>query len=52
MGTYQGYELLAEGGKSFTFAPNTGITGCFQLRKTTDGLVLSAGASNGRNDLF
>ena len=42
MGTYQGYELLAEGGKSFTFAPNMTYHGVFQLRKTTDGLVLSA----------
>lgn len=46
MGTYQGYKLLAEGGDSFTFAPNTTYKGIFQLRKTQTGLVLSASLSN------
>ena len=46
MGTYQGYKLLAEGGDSFTFAPNTTYNGVFQLRKTETGLVLSASLSN------
>jgi len=42
MGTYQGYLLLAEGGNSFTFLPNTTYEGVFQIRKTENGLLLSA----------
>ena len=42
MGTYQGYLLLAEGGNSFTFSPNTNYEGVFQIRKTENGLLLSA----------
>ncbi len=42
MGTYQGYKLLAEGGDSFTFKPNTTYQAVFKLRKTEAGLLLSA----------
>ena len=46
MGTYQGYLLLAEGGNSFTFAPNTTYEGVFQIGKTANGLILSAKLQN------
>ena len=42
MGTYQGYALLAEGGQSFTFEPNSQYVGHFKIRKTEKGLELSA----------
>ena len=42
MGTYKGYELLEEGGSSFTFEPNTAYTAILSILKTEDGLEFSA----------
>jgi hypothetical protein len=46
MSTYQGYELLAEGGDSFTFEPNTTYTGDVIIAKTSDGLKISGTLNN------
>lgn len=40
MGTYQGYLLLAEGGDSFTFKPNSDYVAQFKIQKTSKGLTL------------
>ena len=51
MGTYQGYMLLAEGGNSFTFTPNTAYEGVFQIRKTENGLLLYAKLQNEEGEM-
>lgn len=46
MGTYKGYDLLAEGGPSFTFEPNRTYSGFVSLTKTNSGLEISSELSN------
>jgi hypothetical protein len=46
MGTYQGYELLAEGGDSFSFINDTTYIGEISLTKMEDGMMISAQLSN------
>ena len=46
MGTYQGYDLLAEGGDSFVFEPNQTYSGVATLSKTVEGLEISGELSN------
>ena len=46
MGTYQGYELLAEGGDSFTFEAGRVYTGIITMTKTGTGLDISAEMRN------
>lgn len=46
MGTYKGYELLAEGGESFTFEPETTYNGTVTLTKGAEGLKISAVMAN------
>lgn len=46
MSTYQGYELLAEGGESFTFEPNTTYNGDVIIEKTAAGLTISGTLNN------
>jgi hypothetical protein len=41
MGTYKGYDLLGEGGKSFTFEANKTYTGEMRITKTKMGLDIS-----------
>lgn len=42
MGTYQGYKLLAEGGESFTFAPQQTYQGIVTITKRPTGLQIEA----------
>jgi len=46
MGTYQGYELLADGGDSFSFTSDTTYIGEISLTKMENGLMISAKLSN------
>ena len=46
MGTYQGYELLAEGGDSFSFTNDTTYIGEISLTKMEDGMMISAQLSD------
>jgi hypothetical protein len=46
MGTYRGYDLLAEGGPSFMFEPNRTYSGVVSLTKTNAGLEISSELSN------
>jgi len=46
MGTYKGYDLLAEGGPSFMFEPNRTYSGVVSLTKTNAGLEISSELSN------
>ena len=46
MGTYKGYELLAEGGDSFSFTSDTTYIGEISLTKMENGLMISAKLSN------
>lgn len=46
MGTYKGYDLLAEGGPSFTFEPNRTYSGAVSITKTDSGIEITAELSN------
>lgn len=46
MGTYKGYEKLAEGGDSFIFEANKTYSGTMTIEKTDSGLVIAAELSN------
>ncbi|MFY0596645.1 MAG: polysaccharide lyase family 7 protein [Cognatishimia sp.] len=46
MSTYQGYELLAEGGESFTFAPDMTYRGEVTFQKSAAGLTITGTLNN------
>lgn len=46
MGTYKGYDLLAEGGESFTFEAGTTYSGIVSIANTGTGLEIEAALSN------
>jgi len=46
MGTYKGYELLAEGGESFTFEAETTYNGIVTFTKMADGMAVYGAMSN------
>lgn len=51
MGTYKGYKLLAEGGKSFTFEAGKTYTGVATIAKSAEGLEISGTLSSEQGEM-